>query len=350
MIKMGDIKKAVFTMSMLMCLTCTIIFLFTTLVKSGSAEETIVRQYPGADYGDIQFNVPISWKEEVLKPDKSSSPTILFTNKQGAGFEVLITPKSIIEKNILQPDIMRRRVQSAADSAKSRAVEKVLKLTEIKGNSGLGYSFTATDREPKPGGYKIMTQGMIQAGEKVLAFTILTNTGQQNIIDSAIVMLKTAKLIPNLAPTSRTTLKIPDTGWAISFDSPRLSKPEESRVGPNYAFRATSGRFNISVFVEQQEGTGDMHSDCYRYYWPMASKNPKILQDTVSVSRTGRYYRVQYDLGAEFKGRFIKQKNVNYYFAYQGKWVDVHISIASPTKEDEPIFTLFDKSLTYADL
>jgi len=172
------------------------IFLFATQVSSGIAEETIVRQYAGSDYGDIQFNVPVSWKDEVSKSNKSASPTIVFTRKQGARFKVLITLLPPINKDILKPEIMRQKVQSAADSIKSQAVENELKLTEIRGNSGLGYSFTATDRAPKPGEYKIMTQGMIQVGEKVLAFTILTNAGQQNIINSAIAMLKTAKWIP----------------------------------------------------------------------------------------------------------------------------------------------------------
>ena len=43
---------------------------------------------------------------------------------------------------------------------------------------------------------------------------------------------------------------IPKEGWSIAFDSPSLSKQEESRGDGEYAFRANSGRFNISLFVE----------------------------------------------------------------------------------------------------
>ena len=48
------------------------------------------------------------------------------------------------------------------------------------------------------------------------------------------------------------------------------------------------------------------------------------------------------------QGQPIRQRHVHYYFAFRGKWVDVHISIIVPSKEDEEIFAAFDRSLRYS--
>lgn len=60
-----------------------------------------------------------------------------------------------------------------------------------------------------------------------------------------------------------------------------------------------------------------------------------------------RYVRVQYDIIVEFQGQPIRHRNVHYYFVFQQKWVDVHISVTAPTKADEDIFAAFDRSLHY---
>jgi len=38
---------------------------------------------------------------------------------------------------------------------------------------------------------------------------------------------------------------------------------------------------------------------------------------------------------------------VNYYFAYSGRWIDVHISIIAPSDQDSQVVTAFDRSLSY---
>jgi hypothetical protein len=100
--------------------------------------------------------------------------------------------------------------------------------------------------------------------------------------------------------------------------------------------------------VEKPAGTGQTHRDCYEFYWSQASRNPMIARDSVVNSETPKYVRVQYDIVTEFQGQPIRQRHVNYFFfAFRGKWVDVHISVIVPTKEDEEIFAAFDRSLRY---
>ncbi len=142
-------------------------------------------------------------------------------------------------------------------------------------------------------------------------------------------------------------VEIPKEGWSIAFDSPSLSRQQESKGDGEYAFKANSGRFNLSLFVEKPAGAGQTHRDCYEFYWSQAGRNPMIARDSVVNSETPKYVRVRYDIVTEFQGQPIRQRHVHYFFAFRGKWVDVHISVIVPTREDEEIFAAFDRSLRY---
>ena len=163
----------------------------------------------------------------------------------------------------------------------------------------------------------------------------------------AAVVLAAVLAFSRAAGATPVKVDIPKEGWSIAFDSPSLSKQEESRGDGEYAFRASSGRFNISLFVEKPGGAGKTHRDCYEFYWSRAKRNPMIAQDLVQSADTPKYVRVQYDIVTQFQGQPIRQRHVHYYFVYREKWVDVHISIIVPTKEDEEIFAAFDRSLRY---
>jgi len=140
---------------------------------------------------------------------------------------------------------------------------------------------------------------------------------------------------------------IPNEDWFISFDSPPLLQKQESRIEKGYAFRAKSGRFNISLYVEKPQGHGATNKDCFEFYWPKASRAPSIPINTIKVSETSKYVRGQYDVVMEYQGKTIRHRNVNYYFVFNDKWVDVHISIIAPTEKDDAIFAVFDRSLSY---
>lgn len=164
-----------------------------------------------------------------------------------------------------------------------------------------------------------------------------------------LVFVLLAVFFPAWAFAEQTNLPIPGEVWQISFDSPPLSQHAEARKEGVYAFRANSGRFNISLFVERPAGPGMTHNDPYKFYWSKASQNPRILKESITSTETAAYVRVQYDVVAEIGGKRFKQKNINYYSAFRGKWIDVHISIVEPTKDDESTVAAFDKSLRYGD-
>lgn len=101
------------------------------------------------------------------------------------------------------------------------------------------------------------------------------------------LLLLALSLVPVSAFADGVEVTIPEERWSILFDSPPLSQEDDARTGANYAFRANSGVFNITIYVETPQGGG-----------------------------TSR-----------------------------GKWVDVHISILQPTRADEATSRAFDRSL-----
>jgi hypothetical protein len=150
-----------------------------------------------------------------------------------------------------------------------------------------------------------------------------------------------------LAAADPFSVEIPGLGWRISFDAPPLGQIRDERLGPDYTWRANSGRFNISLFVEEPANPGRTNKDSYAFYWPKGRRNPLIDQSTVEVTQTSRYVRVQYVIRAPYRGSSVPMMNVNYYFAHRGRWVDVHISVIGITENDVDIIRRFDESLSY---
>jgi hypothetical protein len=75
-------------------------------------------------------------------------------------------------------------------------MEHYLPVEQLTGAPGPGYYFSATDREPKPGEFKYLTQGMLLVGDVIVAFSILTNDAQEKVRDQALAMLKSASHVP----------------------------------------------------------------------------------------------------------------------------------------------------------
>jgi hypothetical protein len=147
-----------------------------------------------ADHGALTLLMPEGWVGEMKQPRSQLSPTITVAPRSGAKFAITITARwpTASARNILDNNTIRSEVAGAAKSAESQSVEGVLALQEIKGVDGRGFYFAATDRAPKPGEAKYLTQGIIRVGGISLAFTILTNDGQETVVRSALDMLRTA--------------------------------------------------------------------------------------------------------------------------------------------------------------
>ncbi|MFZ2642187.1 MAG: hypothetical protein WA117_14405 [Verrucomicrobiia bacterium] len=140
---------------------------------------------------------------------------------------------------------------------------------------------------------------------------------------------------------------IPEEGWRVLVDAPFMDRVEEARHGTDYRFKGHGDRFNLSFFVERPQSASGGHKECYEFYWSHGRRNPLIDQSSVRVSSDPRYYRVEYQVVAPFKGKEFKQKHVHYYFVFNRRWMDLHISVFEPKPADEEIFRGFDRGLRY---
>ena len=165
------------------------------LVIAVSAEAADVRRYALASRGAIILTVPDGWRDEIRSPGPNLPPTITFFASADRGFQDLVTPIWPFKEDIPKssPESLRESVRRAADSVKSQAVESELKIEGFKGSKTYASFFSVTDRAPKPGEYKYMTQGMMGLDDLRVTFTILTNEGRNVTVHKALDMLKGAR-------------------------------------------------------------------------------------------------------------------------------------------------------------
>ena len=140
------------------------------------------------DNSKLELAIPAGWQDE---PKEKS---IALTPREGAPFQVVLTPVGRQKAGASAGTAiqMRQSVQAAADKIKPSAAEAYLPAEPLTGAPGPGYYFSATDREPKPGEFKHLTQGMLLVGDVILGFSILTNDGQDQVRDQALAMVKSA--------------------------------------------------------------------------------------------------------------------------------------------------------------
>lgn len=163
-------------------------------VDTAGAEDATARTYPLPKQGSFELKVPVSWKDTLRQPPNDLPPTLTFSPNSGAAFQVLITPIWKVNQDMQMPgpEEMKSSVERAADGASQQAVEKTIPIRELKGSSGKGYYFSATDKAPKPDEFKYLTQGMLGVGDLAVTFTILTNDGQDAVVKEALSMLSSA--------------------------------------------------------------------------------------------------------------------------------------------------------------
>ena len=83
-------------------------------------------------------------------------------------------------------------VVNAARAAERQSVEGRLDIVTMGGGRGPGYYFDATDRAPKPGDFKYMTQGAVSLGQLACTFTILSNDAKSVVKNMTLTMLSEA--------------------------------------------------------------------------------------------------------------------------------------------------------------
>jgi hypothetical protein len=174
---------------------CLRLLVFTCPVVLGYSEALAAapQTFTLPDHGTLTLKLPDGWNAELQHPNRLPV-TLSLKPGQGAMFEVLITAVWQVSPTAGLTDelTLRSEVAAAAKNAEPESVEGSLPLKELTGTEGRGFYFFATDRAPKPGEYKYMTQGILRTGMIGLAFTVLTNDGQEAVRSAALKVLQSA--------------------------------------------------------------------------------------------------------------------------------------------------------------
>lgn len=140
------------------------------------------------------------------------------------------------------------------------------------------------------------------------------------------------------------TITIPGQGWSVAFEAPPLSQFQGQSHGKTFIFQGTEPKaFNVSMFVEEAKSKDSTNESCFKYYWPLAKRNPLIDQQSVKKETLPKFIKVTYLVRAHESTAF----DVNYYFAFQGCWVDLHASWFPAATDADQKLAAFEKSIAY---
>ena len=165
-----------------------------------AADDTVDRIYALPGHGDFRLSLPAGWNDELRKHPGDFPPTIFISGFEGSPFVVMITPRwpdPHDPSDFGTPKSIHELVAKAAQAAAPESVEGKLSIVTMGGGRGPGYYFDATDRAPKPGEFKFMTQGAVGVGGVVCTFTILTNDKASVVKNKTLTMVSRAGWRPS---------------------------------------------------------------------------------------------------------------------------------------------------------
>ena len=158
------------------------------------ADEPSIRRYELPNHDTLELELPAGWADHFEQPQGGGPPTIEIAVTDGGPRQVFVRPEwaDPTSKDVRELPQLRDAVRDLAERIQPETVEGYLEVRHIAGANGVGFYFTATERDPGPGEFKFMSQGAMQAGTLTLWFTILTNEGQDTVAVEALAMLQGA--------------------------------------------------------------------------------------------------------------------------------------------------------------
>ncbi|HUA38487.1 MAG TPA: hypothetical protein VMA35_08870 [Candidatus Sulfopaludibacter sp.] len=137
-------------------------------------------------------------------------------------------------------------------------------------------------------------------------------------------------------------IPIPNQDWKVSFINLGFSNWDKKLDNNNqfvvHGLPGPNG-FNLVLFVDVPANSLPGNDPVYNYFWSNMAHDSLIDPQSVKVKKTDKFVAVAYSAQG--------QPNVNYFFAYQGSWVDLHLAKPSFAPGDDKLFAAFDNSLSY---
>jgi hypothetical protein len=179
---------------MIRSVTTSLVFFAVLAAGPAWADPPTVRRYELPNHDTLELAMPAGWSDHLEEPQGGGPPTIEMAVTDGGPRQVFVRPEwaDPTAKDVRELPQLRDAVRDLAERIQPEAVESYLEVRHIAGTNGVGFYFTATDRNPAPDEFKFMSQGALQAGSLTLWFTILTNEGQDTVAVEALAMLQGA--------------------------------------------------------------------------------------------------------------------------------------------------------------
>ena len=147
------------------------------------------------------------------------------------------------------------------------------------------------------------------------------------------------------APTNEyVIIPIPNQRWNIGFINLGFSNWDKKRDANNqYIVHGLPGPagFDLVLFVSAPANNLAGNDAVYNFYWSNMAHDSLIDPQSVKFERKDKFVKVSYSAQG--------QPNVNYFFACEGNWVDLHLAKSSLEPGDDKLFARFDSSLSYGE-
>ncbi|HTQ50535.1 MAG TPA: hypothetical protein VMJ12_07475 [Candidatus Acidoferrales bacterium] len=147
------------------------------------------------------------------------------------------------------------------------------------------------------------------------------------------------------APTNQyVIIPIPNQRWNIGFINLGFSNWDKKRDASNqYVVHGLPGPlgFDLVLFVTAPANNLAGNDAVYNFYWSNMAHDSLIDPQSVKFERKDKFIKVSYSAQG--------QPNVNYFFACEGNWVDLHLAKRSLEPGDDKLFDRFDSSLSYGE-
>lgn len=145
-------------------------------------------------------------------------------------------------------------------------------------------------------------------------------------------------------------IDVPGEKWRLKFDGPAFTRLDVPTTTQGHVYTGNAGRFNLSLHVEEPycEG-GDSARNLFKCFAGRLQSNKYLLIDTLKVRSAADGVQVTYVVEAPFGGKKVAAFNLNYLFARDGKWADLHISVVDFSREDLEAVTAMLSSLEFVE-
>lgn len=144
-------------------------------------------------HGALFLKLPDDWQERIQRAAEPSDPPLIeITPASGNAFRIVLSPVWPTSPQDKLPDApaIREIMVTGSKAAKVEAVETEIPVLDVRGMQALGSYFTATDKDPGPGDYLNLTQGLVRLGDICVAFRVFSNGPRAAVLEPALRMVR----------------------------------------------------------------------------------------------------------------------------------------------------------------